>query len=72
MGLLIDGVWRDKWYETRITNGRFVRTDAQFRNWITADGSAQTFSASFSPSEACWKQLLIRPRAGECQPPCTM
>ena len=40
MGLLIDGVWRDKWYETKDTGGAFRRADAQFRNWITADGSA--------------------------------
>ncbi|MEN1926484.1 glutathione S-transferase family protein [Luteimonas qiangzhengi] len=40
MGLLIDGRWVDQWYDTSKTGGRFVRTDAQFRNWITADGSA--------------------------------
>ena len=40
MGRLIDGRWVDQWYDTSKTGGRFVRTDAQFRNWITADGSA--------------------------------
>ena len=40
MGLLVDGKWQDKWYDTDSTGGRFVRTDAQFRNWITPDGSA--------------------------------
>ncbi|MCV0423899.1 MAG: glutathione S-transferase family protein [Roseibium sp.] len=39
MGLLVDGVWKDVWYETKSTGGRFVRKDASFRNWITADGS---------------------------------
>lgn len=39
MGLLVDGVWRDKWYDTGNTGGRFVRADAQFRNWVTPDGS---------------------------------
>src|SRR4029079_7737050 len=39
MGLLVDGVWHDKWYDTKSTGGRFVRADARFRNWITADGS---------------------------------
>ncbi len=39
MGLLIDGVWHDQWYDTKASSGRFVRTEAQFRNWITADGS---------------------------------
>ena len=40
MGLLVDGVWHDQWYDTSSTGGRFVRSDSQFRNWITADGSA--------------------------------
>jgi len=40
MGLLQNGQWVDKWYETKSTNGQFMRVDAQFRNWITADGSA--------------------------------
>lgn len=40
MGLLVDGQWQDKWYDTEKTGGRFVRKDSQFRNWITADGSA--------------------------------
>ena len=40
MGLLIDGRWEDQWYDTSSTGGRFVRTDAQFRSWITPDGSA--------------------------------
>jgi len=38
MGLLIDGEWRDTWYETASTGGRFVRKDAAFRNWVTPDG----------------------------------
>lgn len=40
MGLLVEGKWVDQWYDTKKTGGRFVRTEAQFRNWITADGSA--------------------------------
>lgn len=40
MGLLVDGKWHDHWYDTASTGGRFVRTEAQFRNWITPDGSA--------------------------------
>lgn len=38
MGLLIDGVWQDQWYDTRATGGAFVRQDSQFRSWVTADG----------------------------------
>ena len=40
MGLLVDGVWRDQWYDTKSSGGAFVRKDAAFRNFVTADGSA--------------------------------
>jgi len=39
MGLLIEGKWYDKWYDTKSTSGKFVRKASQFRNWITQDGS---------------------------------
>ena len=39
MGLLVDGVWQDQWYDTKSTGGRFVRKDSAFRNWVTPDGS---------------------------------
>lgn len=40
MGLLIDGEWRDQWYDTDETGGRFERKESSFRSWVTADGSA--------------------------------
>ncbi len=40
MGLLIDGVWHDRWYDTKNTGGRFVRKSSQFRDRVTADGSS--------------------------------
>ena len=40
MGLLVDGVWYDHWYDTKSTDGKFERSQAKFRNWVTADGSA--------------------------------
>ncbi|ARU54623.1 glutathione transferase [Oleiphilus messinensis] len=39
MGLLVQGKWQDKWYNTG-SDGDFKREAAQLRNWITADGSA--------------------------------
>ena len=39
MGLLVDGVWHDRWYDTKATGGRFVRKAPAFRNWITPDGA---------------------------------
>lgn len=40
MGLLVNGKWQDRWYDTASTGGRFVRKDAAFRNWVTPDGAA--------------------------------
>jgi len=39
MGQLIDGIWKEGWYDTDSTGGRFVRDTAGFRNWITPDGA---------------------------------
>ena len=38
MGLLVEGKWVDQWYDTDSTRGRFVRSESQFRHWVTADG----------------------------------
>ena len=38
MGLLVDGVWHDRWYDTKKTGGKFVRSESGFRNWVTRDG----------------------------------
>jgi putative glutathione S-transferase len=40
MGLLIDGVWTDRWYDTKSSGGRFERQQSRFRNWVTRDGAA--------------------------------
>src|SRR3982074_2312052 len=40
MGLLVEGVWRDQWYETKQTGGAFVRHDSAYHGRITADGSS--------------------------------
>lgn len=40
MGLLIEGKWSSQWYDTKASEGKFVRSTSQFRNWITKDGSA--------------------------------
>lgn len=38
MGLLVEGVWQDKWYDTKSTGGKFSRSESAFRDWITPDG----------------------------------
>ncbi|MCC4635231.1 glutathione S-transferase family protein [Xanthomonas dyei] len=40
MGLLVDGKWQDRWYDTDKSDGRFERSQAQFCNWVTRDGAA--------------------------------
>ena len=37
MGLLQNGKWVDKWYNTKKSKGRFIRKAPQFRNWITKE-----------------------------------
>ena len=44
MGLLIEGRWHDQWYDTKKSGGRFVRTEAQFRDRVTADGMVLHFA----------------------------
>ena len=39
MGMLVDGVWKDVWYDTSSTGGRFERKESSFRNWVTRDGA---------------------------------
>lgn len=41
MGLLVDGKWHDKWYETKSTNGNYVRQDSMFRHTISNDKNSQ-------------------------------
>lgn len=38
MGLLVDGVWRDEWYDTATTGGRFQRPPTQFRDRVEPGG----------------------------------
>lgn len=38
MGLLVDGIWKNQWYDTKASDGKFVRSRSQFRDWVTKDG----------------------------------
>lgn len=38
MGLLVEGKWQDRWYDTKESGGRFVRGQSQWRDWVTVDG----------------------------------
>ncbi|UVK47080.1 glutathione S-transferase family protein [Mesorhizobium sp. AR07] len=39
MGLLVDGKWQDRWYDTKDSGGKFVRAQSQWRDWVTRDGT---------------------------------
>ena len=39
MGLLVNGEWKDQWYDTDRTGGEFEREESQLRNWVTPDGA---------------------------------
>jgi putative glutathione S-transferase len=59
MGLLVDGEWKDKWYDTSETGGKFVRDQAKFRSWVTADGSAGPTGDSGYAAESARYHLYV-------------
>ncbi len=59
MGVLVNGQWQDKWYETDKNKGRFIRPTTQFRNWVTADGSAGPSGRSGFKAEADRYHLYV-------------
>ncbi len=68
MGLLVEGVWHDRWYDTKKHGGRFVRQESAFRNWIGA-GASPDFPAEAGRyhlyvSYACpWAHRILIMRA---------
>lgn len=59
MGMLVEGKWTDKWYDTSKTGGRFERSVAPFRNWVTADGSAGSSGQDGFKAEADRYHLYV-------------
>ncbi len=59
MGLLVDGVWQDTWYDTKSTGGKFKRSSAKFRNWMTSDGRAGPSGTSGFAAESGRYHLYI-------------
>lgn len=41
MGLLVDGKWQDKWYDTDGNDGKFKRESSSFRNTISTEAGAE-------------------------------
>ncbi len=59
MGLLVEGEWADRWYDTDSTGGRFERQEQAFRHWITPDGSAGPSGEGGFPAEAGRYHLYV-------------
>jgi glutathionyl-hydroquinone reductase len=59
MGRLVDGEWRDEWYDTESTGGEFIRQDAVFRDWVTSDGSPGPSGDGGFPAESGRYHLYV-------------
>ena len=59
MGLLVDGVWRETSEDIKGSDGRFRRTDATFRNWVTVDGAPGPSGEGGFPAEAGRYHLYV-------------
>lgn len=63
MGLLVDGVWKDQWYDTAKSGGRFERKESAFRNTI-AKQDAEPGRYHLYVSYACpWAHRTLIARA---------
>jgi putative glutathione S-transferase len=51
MGMLVEGEWRDVWYDTSRSGGRFERAQSSFRSWVTADGGPGPTGQGGFPAE---------------------
>ena len=52
MGVLVDGEWQNTWYDTSASGGKFERSAAKFRNWVTEDGSAGISGEAGFPAQS--------------------
>ena len=68
MGQLVDGIWKDIWYDTKSTGGHFKRSTSQFRNWVTADGQAgPQGKAGFKPKQTATICMFLSPARGRIE-----
>ena len=51
MGILVDGVWQEGNLIKNKEDGKFIRPDSPFRDWITADGSPGPEGQKSYPAE---------------------
>ena len=59
MGMLVEGEWVDKGYDTAKSGGRFERSAAAFRNWVTPDGASGPSGEGGFAGEAGRYHLIV-------------
>lgn len=59
MGLLVDGKWVDQWYDTKKSQGKFVRSEAIFRNWVYSSDQYDANKADHFPAESGRYHLYV-------------
>lgn len=59
MGLLVDGKWVDQWYDTKKSQGKFVRSEAIFRNWIYSSDQYDANQTEHFPAESGRYHLYV-------------
>ena len=65
MGLLVDGKWTDRGYDAKASGGKFVRAQAQWRDWVTPDGRpAQGVRAASRRSPVATTSMSRSPARG--------
>ena len=59
--MLVDGKWTENWQpvQAKDKDGRFVRQQSSFRNWVTADGSAGPTGTAGFKAEAGRYHLYV-------------
>lgn len=51
--------WRNDWYDTKKSGGRFERSEALYRNWVTRDGAAGSTGSDGFKAESGRYHLYI-------------
>lgn len=69
MGLLVDGKWQDVWYDTKSSDGKFVRQPSKFTDWVGGESEFAAESGRYHlyVSLACpWahRTLILRKLKG--------
>lgn len=59
MGLLVEGKWRDQWYDTSKSEGEFIREDSQFHGWLGVPDEPAPSGKRLFPAESGRYHLYV-------------